>query len=363
MIDFDCHPTAEAVAPADNRLAVYRELAPLRERAHAAGESRLTERLDADLAYLRALMGERLPLDEYVRLTQGCHTAGWPADYVTAVGAQARVDIEGQSVAWGPDTSKDLDQAEGPIDAEAAPEEIRRAAEDLEPLVRAVTGATAPYELTIESTHVDAYWGYWLDGKGPRVRLRLNLRNARFTKVRARQFALHEVLGHGLQCASFSERAAGEDVPWVRLLSVHTTAQVLLEGLAQALPLFITPDDAALAARVRLDHYTQLVRAELHLAINSGVSVADCAAHAQSRVPFWTDAHIADTLADRGTNPLLRSYLWAYPAGIDWFVALSEADVPVRERVLRAAYRDPLTPTDLVNLWPEGPVVGGLGAA
>jgi hypothetical protein len=51
---------------------------------------------------------------------------------------------------------------------------------------------------------VDAYWAYWLDGAGQRVRLRLNMPNATFTKVQARQFALHEVLGHGLQGASIS---------------------------------------------------------------------------------------------------------------------------------------------------------------
>lgn len=88
----------------------------------------------------------------------------------------------------------------------------------------------------------------------------------------------------------------------MRLLPVHALYQVLLEGLAQALPLFVTPDDAALVARVRLDHYLQLVRAELHLAINSGVAVSACVEHARSRVPFWTDGTIAHLLSDRSND-------------------------------------------------------------
>ena len=83
--------------------------------------------------------------------------------------------------------------------------------------------------------------------------------------------------------AGIAARCATEDVPWVRLSSVHGPQQVLLEGLAQAMPLFVAPDDGALIARVRIDHYTQLVRAELHLAINAGTPVEECVRHARQR--------------------------------------------------------------------------------
>ncbi|MEV6258954.1 hypothetical protein AB0L97_37520 [Nocardia sp. NPDC051911] len=186
------------------------------------------------------------------------------------------------------------------------------------------------------------------------------MRNANFTKVRARQMALHEVLGHGLQSASISARCAVEDVPWVRLLSVHGPQQVLLEGWAQAMPLFITPDDEALVASTRLVHYTPNWSGPgLHLAINAGTSIESCADHARSRVPWWNDNLIAGLLADRSTNRLLRTYMWAYSAGIDYFANLAEAEPPVIQSVLHNAYRAPLTPADLERLWPGGPTVGG----
>jgi hypothetical protein len=75
---------------------------------------------------------------------------------------------------------------------------------------------------------------------------------------------------------------------------------------------------------VRVAHYVRPVRAELHVAINAGVAINECAAHARLRVPFWSDAEISDVLSDRSADPLLRSYLWAYPAGIDWFVRLAD---------------------------------------
>ncbi|WP_024800564.1 hypothetical protein [Nocardia sp. BMG51109] len=358
VIDFDFLPSTDEAPIAVDRLSTFRRLSELADEAH---EPSVARRITADIAYLRALMGERPGLDDYVRDTQGCPAAGWPAEYIAAAGETARLCLEGLGVGWGESTAVDLAATEGPLDAAAAPDAIRQAARDFEPAVRRATGSQAPYDLTIEETDIDAYWAYWLDGAGQRVRLRLNMRNANYTKVQARRFALHEVLGHGLQSASIAARCAVEDVPWVRLLSVHGPQQVLLEGWAQAMPLFIAPDDDALVARVRIDHYTQLVRSELQLAVNAGTPTEECARHARDRVPWWNDGHIADILADRSTNPLLRTYMWSYVAGLDWFVNLANAKTTVIQEVLRAAYQAPLTPAELEQLWPEGPTVGGPG--
>jgi len=361
IIDFDFFPQGPSVSPAPDRLSVYARLTELAGDSRTAQVPGLAARLTADLAYLGAQLGERLALDDYVRATQGCSATGWSSAYVAERGELATTLLESMGIGWHETTDVELRRAEEPMEAEEAESAIRRAAAEYEPLVREVTESSAPYELTVESVNVDAYWAYWLDGAGPRVRLRLNPRNARFTRVGARQFALHEVLGHGLQGASFAHRCAEVDVPWVRVLSVHAPTQVVLEGLAQSLPLFVTPDDDVLVARVHVDHYLQLVRSELHLAINRGVGVNKCVAHARERVPFWTDEQIGDLIADRGANPLLRSYLWSYPAGFDWFVRLAEADTEEAATVLRAAYRAPLTPSELPALWKAGPCVGGCG--
>ncbi|WP_328594091.1 hypothetical protein [Actinomadura macrotermitis] len=358
VIDYDCVPGGDAPPPASDRLTVHRRLAALRARA----EGPVAARLDADLAYLGALLGERPALNDYVRVTQGCEARGWTEEYTEQRGAQARAALADLGIAWGPEANEELRRLEGRLDVADAPDAIRAAVAELEPAVRALTGSTARYNLSIETAEVEAYWAYWLDGAGPDVRLRLNLPNVDFTQVGARQFALHEVLGHGLQSASLAERAAREDVPWVRLLSVHALHQVALEGLAQAWPLFLSLDDEVLTARVRLDHYVQLVRAWSHVAINEGTPAVECADRMRARLPWLTDKAIALPLAGRGADPMLRSYLWAYPAGVDWFAALAEAGGEVASKVLHAAYREPLTPSDLARLWPEGPVIGGPGA-
>lgn len=355
VVDFDCYPVETAVEPL-SRLAALSRFEELLQTASQEGDPRLAQVVAAHRGYLRCLLGERPPLETYVRETQGVEAGGWSEEYVERVGARAHEHLFDLGVGWDGRTDQVLNELEGHLDPDDAEEAIRGAATELEPLVREVSGSTAPYQLTVQATSMDAYWAYWLDGSGSEVRLRLNLRRARFTTVQARQFALHEVLGHGLQSASFADRCRTEDVPWVRLLSVHGPHQVLLEGLAQALPLFVTPKDTALVARVRLAHFTQLVSAQLHLAINAGTPVAECAARAKAQVPFWTDEHIGDLLTDRGVDPQLRSYLWAYPAGIDWFVRLfDQGGGELHRVVLREAFRQPLTPNDLEALWPPGP--------
>jgi hypothetical protein len=358
VIDFDLRPDLVDAIPIESRLEAYQRCTDILRRASAVGAQHVADRAQADATYLAALLGAHLPLADYVRRTQGCDAAGWSEDYVSARQQLAEAALAELGIDWGRNTKEQLQEFQGPISAEQAAVEIGKAAEEFEPAVRAATGATTPYNLTIETADVDAYWHYWLDGAGSEVRLRLNLRHAHFTQTRSRQFALHEVLGHGLQAANIGCHCREHDVPWVRLFSVHAQQQTLLEGLAQALPLFVASTDKALVAAVRLDHYSQLVRAELHLAINRGDAVESCIAYARAQVPFWSDEEIGDALADRSVNPLLRSYLWSYPAGIDWFVNLAEATAPT-DRVLHAAYRQPLRPVDLALLWPDGPPVGG----
>jgi hypothetical protein len=350
IIDFDFRPDLTEQIPVHSRLEALSRCTDILARAEAAENRHVARRAQADTTYLRALLGERLPLGDYLRRTQGSDAFDWPQSYLSARQDHAEAALDRLGIAWGPSTGEELRQHQGPISVEEAELHIRKAADEFEEAVRRITGSTARFEPTVETADVDAYWGYWLDGAGSQVRLRLNLRQARFTRARARQFALHEVLGHGLQCASIARQCSENEVPWVRLQSVHCSQEIASEGLAQALPLFVAPEDEDLMTCVRLDHYLQLVRGNLHVAINRGDSIEECAGYAKQHVPFWDDEDISDLLGDRSANPLLRSYLWAYPAGFDWFVNLAEHQGP-SSGVLTSAYREPLAPMDLSSLW------------
>lgn len=356
VVDYDVAPQSDPIEPARDRLEVHERLAALQGDADDPV-------LGAHQAYLAALLGERWPLDRYLRATQGCPAAGWPEEYVTAVGERARAELAACGVSWGSNTEAELRRAQQPIDIEEARERILGLAAEIEPQLSRLAGPASPYEVRIELVDLDDYWAYWIDGRGDQVRLRFNRRNANFTAVRLAQFAQHEILGHARQFSGYAHGHQRGTYLGPEALAVHQPYQILAEGMAQAMPLLLQTDDPVLAASVRLDHYRQLVNAELHRALDDGAPTAACVAHARARIPWWAPNRIADALSDRGVDVMLRSYLWSYPAGMDWFVRLADdGNATLIAKVLRAAYERPLTPPELEALWPTGPRIGGPGA-
>jgi len=357
VVDYDCAPTTQDIDPYPDRFAALDEL--LEFRLQAEEGTALATSLEAHTAYLSALLGQQSSFQDYIMHTQGCGAIGWSSEYVEYRGWLARESLAGIGVEWNSYTRTRLRELEGEVPVGDVGAIIREYADKFEPSIRELTGAAAEFELNIENVETDAYWSYWLDGAGRNARLRINLANASFTTVEAYRFALHEVLGHALQYANLAHTAEKTAVDWPRLLAIHCPQQVLFEGLGQVLPLVASPDDELVRARTKLDHYLQLVRAEFHVMVNQGMSIIDCRDYAINRVPFWPPKSVASDLTDRSRNPQLRTYLWAYPAGIDWFVRLHETAGTLLAEVLRDAYQRPLSPGELQQRWPSGPTIGG----
>lgn len=350
VIDYDCAPTSEQIEPYRDR---FEALADLDGLAREVGPGPVAEQLVAHATYLAALLGEQIPLDDYLRRTQGCGTQGWTDEYLNHRRDQAQAALADLGITWGErcrDELRALDEALDPTDVA---DSISKYATEYEPFVRDLAGTAAEFRLSVENVDHDEYWSYWLDGAGHDARLRINRRSAAFTRSDTFRFALHEVLGHALQYASITEYAELHDVPWPRLLSVHSNHQFLFEGLAQFLPLAARPTDPLQRATMRLEHYVQLVRADLHTSVNAGEPVEECRSRAIARAPHLSDAELMRELHDRSRDPRLRSYLWAYPAGLDWFVNLWEEDGKLLPEVFRAAYQRPLSPSELHSFRPE----------
>jgi hypothetical protein len=359
VIDFDCAPPAEKPQPFVHRFAALDILSRLRVEANSQHQPALGVQLDAHIVYLRALIGEQLPFDQYISLTQGCQPRGWTQDYIEQRASIAKDALMPLGISWDEHTWKNLRAVSEQLPAAEVGAAIAQYARKHESSVRQLVNTVAEFNLSIEDVEIDAYWSYWLDGAGHDTRLRINKTNASFSRIDAYRFALHEVLGHALQYSSLTAQAETRAVEWPKILAVHCPHQILFEGLAQVLPWIASPDDEVVIARTRIDHFMNLVRGQIHILINSGATAADCRNLAQRQVPWLTDEEVARELYDRSRNPQLRSYLWSYPAGIDWFIRLVEEGGITLTEVLREAYRWPLTPSELHKLWSTGPVIGG----
>lgn len=349
VIDYDCGPTTETVVPYRDR---FEALSHLTDLIASTQTGPVADQLVAHATYLGALLGEQIPLNEYLVRTQGCGARTWSEDYLNHRRDQAQAALAELGIGWGEKCRDELRAVDEALDPADVADSISRYAAEYEHFVRDLADTQAEFRLTVENVEHDEYWSYWLDGAGHDARLRINRKTAAFTRSDTYRFALHEVLGHALQYASITEYAELHDVPWLRLLSVHSNHQFLFEGLAQFLPIAARPTDPLQQATTRLELYIQLVRAELHININSGQTAAECIRIAKARAPHLSEAEMTRELQDRSRDPRLRSYLWSYPAGLDWFVNLWEQNAKLLPEVIRAAYQRPLSPSELHSIWP-----------
>lgn len=370
IIDYDCQRVSPSnTTPARNRSEVLSGLLHL-EAEIGGGDSMLVSRIQADVAYLKALLGERAPLGEYIQLTQGCYPHGWPEEYIDALRDSVRRRLADRGTEWGPQTSQQLDlqqiEATGgsPLKYGDAADFMKDVVGRLKPSVCELVGVDPPFEVDIRVVDEDTSWNAWLSGAGSHMLFQLNRNSSRvpprmMTRVEAKRLAIHEVLGHALQYASFAQRYADDDVPWVPILSTHAPHQIMLEGLAQTLPCLVAPDDEQLMDSVHLGHYRTMVLGQLHAKLAQGATDSECADYAKSHVPSWSAQRITGFLQARRQDPNSSSYKWAYPAGAAWFMALASAEPETVKHVLRTCYQDPLAPADLAVLWPAGPPIGG----
>lgn len=105
VIDYDCHPVGRPVDAATSRLDVLMRLEELDTTEETVpGAARVRARLRGDVAYLRALLGERAGMRDYISHTQGCQAEVWPSHYVTARGAKARAAVDSIGIGWNADT-------------------------------------------------------------------------------------------------------------------------------------------------------------------------------------------------------------------------------------------------------------------
>ena len=343
VVAYDLDPPASAVCAA-GRGETARALTELADTHPDA--------VRGHLAYLSRLTGESIrPLDAYVAVTQQT-----PLQPVGDAHLQRRRDelanfAAAVGVTFGPELPAQLTATETPVGAADLEDVISLELDRWLSVVATYVRSDVTFDVAIERVDEDVYWSYWLDGAGRNARMRINMRHAQFTLTQARQFALHELCGHALQCASWSARRVENGTArFPATHCVHLGQQPAFEGIGQALGLLVARTDKLLAARTRLTLYSQLVYGRAHRQLAFGADRTTVERELRRWLPWWDPAAAGRFIADRRDDALLSSYLWSYPAGAAFFWQLADAHSQVARDVLTAAYDRPLTLTALAGV-------------
>ena len=360
IIDFDYCP-AELVSdatPFANRLEALRAAETLLENITNSNEplcnsELLSMKLAGSCTYLRALMGEKIPLPKYIRDTLGIEAEPVSKDELDELKEQAQSALSPFGIRWQKEDLEKYRQIRAYPDISRFGSELRALASSWSTFVRAELGLRAEPNYTIEEVQVDEYWTNFVDGKlGQPLRLRFNTHpRKRYHKGVAYRMAAHEVAAHLIQILELSHgREQGlVDAPALNT-TLHTCELFQMEGLAQTLMHLLRPDidgaeDGFCEDAVATFHIATLQ--EAHLRIEEGRPVDEVLDWIFRSAPFLGEAGVTAELRDRSRSVTFRVLIFAYHPSRKKFMEALQLPLLQRKTFLRSMYRQLWTPQQI----------------
>jgi hypothetical protein len=393
VIDFDLADPAPAES-FTTREQVLTRLQELRQECRGLDlpgtlKELVSARILASQTYLKAVLGERLPLRAYVERTMGFTPEPFGEEAL-----KAQLDIADQALAqitkkgalrilpehalrfqklflirdemklanhfafylakWLPTLQSML--------AQVVPGylfEVDSAAESPSLQKWLVSSRASPrepeatYEIHVSFAEADAYWKNWISGNlaQGRIELRINVHQRHIWFAGAPEIlVLHEYCGHAVQMMIWRHRIAQAQLPqFAGILTVHFPDQFTIEGLAESLP-YLLPDyggslEKKSTALRELQHYSLLVLNNAHLLANEDDGLEKAIAYASKRLPFTSRALLERDLSTRRSHPLFRTYQYVYGVAkhriLRAFASLDRSQAIV---LLRLLYTEPMLP-------------------
>jgi hypothetical protein len=359
IIDFDLTEmdTVDSFESREEILAALTNLAEQLDINSHEGEF-LRDKLKGSIAYLRAVLGEPIPFDEYIRHTLGVSLTAFPDPELLA--ARNRVDelLADFGLRFTSEYKEDFERTLTISD----PEQIKRGITEHQEFWLARLrdyGVPAPNRVPVkvEFVKVDAYWSNWISGSAADgITLRLNIHPRKKYEVgRPLMLCLHEICGHALQMTLWKDLIGqGAINAACGLTTVHTPEAFVCEGLGQTVADFLAdevdfPREFWLSRR--LQYYTLMVLHNAHLMIYDSVPIEEIIEYARIRLPFTSPDVIGAEIRDRATDPLYRTYQLTYAAGEHMISTLTGNLTAEQKRLLLSElYSTPMTPQQLTRL-------------
>lgn len=311
-------------------------------------------KITANVTYLRSLMGQRYAFKDYILNTQHIPTIEFQEIYLSSIKNRFCKALDNLSVRYDRNSIRSLDLQESKIKLHDIGDYFTQVFSEEKTKLEDIIGQSIEFELEIELAEEDAYWSYWVDGKGSNFRLRFNKSNKDYPLTEAIQFIYHELLEHCSQMALWKREIDCRRMsPVWGLTCVHGPEQFLFEGLAQTLPLYIKSEKSntsMMETRILLSLLSYLISNNVHLYINEGKSIEYCLKFAKKYLPWIRNDRFAEGLKSKSNDVLFRSYQYVYSQSFDFFYRMSsKLNDKEKKHFLNKCYKEVLLFDDLTK--------------
>lgn len=362
VLDFDYCPRedlANLEPPFENRLEALKHLEDIRAKlaeidtTSLCNAEFLIDKLGGSVAFLRALMGERIPFAPYLRATMGIYPEPAPEEELEMIRAELERRFSKLGIPFSPEGKRDFDRFVVLNNTSQFEETLRSEASRWVACLQQRIGLTTLPSYEIEMVNEDAYWANWIDGSIDRpIRLRINT-HPRITFLRGGEtgYAVHEIGGHALHVLELdaARRSGGVDGAALNL-TVHSCEQFQLEGLAQTV-MYLVAEEGEIPETLELDQQLRAYHADLsnnaQIDIEAGYPIDGVAEQLLRQAPFLSPLKVLSDLRDRMRHPLYRAYMYVYAPSRRKFLGALALPAGLRRDFLLQMYTKLWTPDQI----------------
>lgn len=313
----------------------------------------MSQKLAGAAMFLRALMGERIAFEPYLRATMGIEPEIISSYEVEALRAELEERFSRLGIPFSADGKAAFEQYIVLKDVSQFEHLLRTEATRWVKILQQRIGLTAQPIYEIEVVSEDAYWTNWIDGSlNSGIRLRINTHpRITFLKGGATGFAVHEIGGHALQMLELDAARRDGEVDGAALnLTVHSCEQFQLEGLAQTVMYLIAEEGEipeALEIDQKLRGYHAVLTNNAQIELESGRPVEEVIERLLAEDPFLPPLKAFSDLRDRARHPLYRAYMFVYAPSKRKFLTAGALPKTKRIEFLRSMYTRLWTPAQI----------------
>lgn len=316
----------------------------------------LIQKLSGAEAYLRQLLGERLPFASFVQSCMGYSPSIVDEDELQTLKIEAMSHLSAIELDWKRTDAIKLKNLLLYKDASEFQTDLEKQAKLWVRRLCDFVGLEIEPQYKVSIVEVDEYWSNWITGTyGVGIELRINTHpRVQLRKGKSQILAAHEIAGHALHILSLSKQSLDGNLESCLMnTSLYSAEMFQMEGLAQSL-LWLIADPSEIepfaALTNSLDMYHLALRNNAQIELEQGRPVEEIIDSVLNVAPFLEPLTLLSDLRDRSRNPIFRSYVSVYYPSYKLFIRAKLLNDALRSQFLNKIYTSFYTPKQIAEL-------------